>query len=143
MNCKTVHNKLIFFLEKELPGSEMNLVEEHLKSCTECALFVEEMQKTLGVIETEKQAEENPFFYTRVKARSENEGAAKIVGRSVFARVLQPVAFSIILLFGIYGGIKLGQPIKSELAINSLSEQQMIPYLNEMDAEPIETFLME
>jgi hypothetical protein len=142
MNCKTVHNKLIFFLEKELPDSEMNLVQEHLESCPECALFAEEMKLTLSILESDKVLEGNPYFYTRVKARLENQEQEVWSGRPVLARILQPIAFSILLILGIYGGIKLGQPNKTVLAGSTLSEQQMIPFLNEMDAEPIEAFLM-
>lgn len=143
MNCKTVHNKLVFFVEKELPVSEMKQVQEHLESCSECALFVKEMQLTFGILENEKVTDDNPFFYTRVKARMDNEAYEQIVGRPVLVRVLQPLAFSVILLLGVYGGIKLGQPHKAELASSTLTEQQMIPYLNGMDAEPIEAFLMD
>lgn len=143
MNCKTVHNKLIFFLENELPVSEMKQVEQHLESCSECALFLKEMQLSFSILEDEKVHEQNPFFYTRVKARLENMDAKQVVGQAIFARVLQPLAFSVILLLGVYGGIKLGQPHKTELASSTLSEQQMVPYLNGMDAEPIEAFLME
>ncbi|MDB4583908.1 zf-HC2 domain-containing protein [Draconibacterium sp.] len=145
MNCKKAHNKLIFFLEKELPISDMKQVQEHINSCSDCALFVEEMKKTLSILAAEKSPEVNPFFYTRLKAKLENQETEResAVGRPVLARVLQPVAFSIILLLGIYGGIKLGQPYQPELANSSFSEQQMIPYLNEMATEPIEAFLME
>ena len=142
MKCKTLHNNLIFFLEKELLVSEMEQVKEHLESCPDCAHFAEEMQKTLGILETEKTVELNPYFYTRVKARMESQQEEALLGRPVFSRILQPLAFSILLLLGIYSGINLGQPHKAELAVNTLSEQQMIPYLNEMDAEPIEAFLM-
>lgn len=142
MNCKTVHNKLIFFVEKELPVSEMKQVQLHLESCTKCALFEKEMQLTFGIIEEEKLLEPNPFFYTRVKARLENQETEQVIGRPILARLLQPLAFSIILMLGVYGGIKLGQPHKPEMAANTVSEQQMIPYLNEMDTEPIEAFLM-
>ena len=143
MNCKTIHNKLIFFLEKELPVSEMKLVQEHLENCSECVLFVEEMRRTFGILEEEKTPELNPYFYTRVKAKLLNHDREVLERRPILTRVLQPAAFSIILLLGVYGGIKLGQPNKSTLTVNTLNEQQMIPYLNEMDAEPIETFLME
>ena len=143
MECKKVHSKLIFFLEKELPDLEMSLVQEHINSCSECALFAKEMSLTLDILEEEKSTEVNPFFYTRVKASMENQEQEVVTRQPVLARVLQPLAFSVILLFGIYGGIKLGQPHKTEVAENSLNEEQMIPYLNEMDAEPIEAFLME
>ena len=143
MKCNKVHNKLIFFLEKELPVSEMEQVQKHLDECSECALFAAEMKNTLSILDSDKVRDENPFFFTRVKARLENQAEEQLSARPVLTRVLQPVAFSIILLLGIYGGFKLGQAPKTDFADNSLSEQEMVPYWNELDAEPIESFLME
>jgi anti-sigma factor RsiW len=141
MKCKTVHNKLIFFLEKELPEAEMNAVQAHLAGCPDCALFAEDLKKTLSILETDKKPELNPFFYTRVKARLE-QPATRLSGRPVLVRVLQPVAFSVILLLGIYAGIRLGNTGSAQG--NSLTAQQeMIPYWNDVDGEPIESFLME
>jgi len=142
MKCKTIHNKLIFFLDRELPAVEMKQFGEHLNSCPECALFLEEMKKTLGIIATEKSVEENPFFYTRIKARLENQEAEQVPRLTLLTRVVQPVAFTAILLVGIYGGIKLGKPHQIELTGVTLSEQEIIPFLNEMNSEPIEAFLM-
>lgn len=143
MNCKTVHNKLIFFLDKELPVSEMKEFKEHLNNCLDCALFAEELSKTLGILETDKIDSENPFFYTRVTSRLKNNKTEQIPEQALTVRILQTAAFAIILLFGVYSGIKLGQPHKTQLVDYGIGEQQMIPYLNEMDAEPIEAFLME
>lgn len=143
MKCKKVHNKLIFFLEKELPVSEMDQVQLHLNECSECALFAAEMKNTLQILDSDKVRDENPFFYTRVKARLENQDEKQPEVRPVLARVLQPMAFSILLLLGIYGGFKLGETPKETLAESSLSKQEMVPYWNELEAEPIESFLME
>ncbi len=143
MKCNTVHKKLIFFLEKELPVLEMEQVQKHLNECSDCALFAEEMKNTLSILETDKVTDENPFFFTRVNARLEKQAGEQPVARPVLVRVLQPVAFSIILLLGIYGGFKLGETPKVEFAQSTLTEEEMVPYWNEMDAEPIEAFLME
>lgn len=143
MKCNTVHNKLIFFLEKELPVSEMEQVQKHLDECSECARFAAEMKNTLQILDTDKVSDDNPFFFTRVKARLEKQEEKQPAARPVLVRILQPVAFSILLLFGIYGGFKLGQAPKVTTADTSLSEQEMVPYWNELDAEPIESFLME
>ncbi|HYQ57643.1 MAG TPA: zf-HC2 domain-containing protein [Draconibacterium sp.] len=143
MKCNNVHNKLIFFLEKELPVTEMEQVQQHLDECSACALFAAEMKSTLHILESDKVRDENPFFFTRVKARLEKQNNKQPLTRPVLARVLQTVAFSIILLLGIYGGFKLGQAPKTAYADNSLSEQEMVPYWNELEAEPIESFLME
>jgi hypothetical protein len=145
MKCKTVHKNLIFFLEKELPVSEMSAVQQHLDTCSECALFASEMKKTLGILETEKIVDDNPYFYTRVKVKLENQVSKEnvVFGRPVLLRVLQPVAFSILLILGVYGGIKMGDTGSTPKATNIIAEQDMIPYWNVLDAEPIENFLLQ
>lgn len=145
MKCKTVHSKLIFFLEKELAPAEMQAVQAHLDSCPDCALFAEEMKKSLSIFETDKVNDINPFFYTRVKAKLENQAIqVPITTRPALVRILQPVAFSIILLLGIYAGIKLGATGSTTYAKNVLAgQEELIPYWNELDGEPIESFLME
>lgn len=145
MKCKTLHNKLIFFLEGELPEKEMELVKTHLSECGTCTAFAEEMKKTLGVLEAEKSPAVNPFFYTRLKAKMENQGPEQkqVFWRPAFVRVLQPVAFSILLIIGVYAGIKIGQPASTQQYTATLMQNQEIPYLNEMASETIETSLME
>lgn len=145
MKCKTLHKKLIFFLEGELSDNEAQEIKVHLNECAGCAAFAEDLKKTLGIIQAEKSPEVNPFFYTRLKARLENQAkkAAKPAGFPVWEKVLQPAFFSLLLLAGIYTGIKIGQPANTESNQAIFAETELVPFLNEMDAEPIETFLME
>lgn len=144
MKCKNLHNKLIFYLAGDLPENENREVEHHLSECETCNAFADDMRKTLGIIELEKSPESNPFFYTCLKAKLEKaEEENQLVRRPVLIRVLQPVFFSIILFLGVYAGIKLGQPAESNLVDYTYPDEQVIPYLNEMEAEPIEAFLME
>jgi hypothetical protein len=144
MKCKTVHKKIIFFLERELPAGEMEQVRLHLSECNDCAAFAEEIKKTFAFLESEKSPAVNPFFYTRLKAKMENRADAENAkyNNPVWLKVLQPAFFSILLIVGIYSGIKIGQPVvkKSEPVI--YAEQQIIPFLDEMENESIETFLM-
>mgnify|MGYP001074392682 CR=1 FL=1 len=142
MKCKDLHNKLIFYLEGDLPQNEMEQVKIHLGNCADCEAFAEEMDKTLGVLEAEKSPEINPFFYTRLKAKMELHSESK-VGNPLLVRVLQPALFSLLLLAGIYSGIKIGQKAEDQLYATNNADEQVIPYLNEMEAEPIEAFLME
>ncbi len=145
MNCKAYRKQIIFYVEGDLPPQEMEVMKSHLAECTDCAAFAEEVKKTLGVVEAEKSPEVNPFFYTRLKARMEAQAAASADGKRkpVLIRILQPALFTILLLAGIYGGIKIGQPSQGKFTASSYPEEQMIPYLNEMETEPIEGFLME
>jgi len=145
MKCKTLHKKLIFFLEGDLPENEANEMKAHLAECESCAAFAEDMKKTLGIIQTEKSPDVNPFFFTRLKTRIEKqaEKTAKPTGFPVWEKVLQPAFFSLLLMAGIYTGIKIGQPANTEANKSIFAETELVPFLNEMDAEPIETFLME
>ncbi|MBT3385227.1 MAG: zf-HC2 domain-containing protein [Prolixibacteraceae bacterium] len=145
MKCKTLHKDLIFFLEKELPEKEMELVKTHLAECSNCALFAEEMKKTLGILEAERSPAVNPFFYTRLKAKIENREPEikQVFWKPELVRVLQPVLFSVLLILGIYTGIKIGQPTPAQMISVNAADQEIISFLNEMDSEPIEGFLME
>ncbi|NQU86836.1 MAG: zf-HC2 domain-containing protein [Mariniphaga sp.] len=145
MKCKTLHKKLIFFLEEELDVKEMELVKIHLSECSDCASFIEEMKKTLGVLEAERSPAINPFFYTRLKAKLENQESKQkqVFWRPALVRILQPAVFSILLMVGIYTGIKIGQPASTKQYTATLMQNQEIPYLNEMEGESIETSLME
>lgn len=144
MKCSTIHKKLIFFLEEELPANEMEQVKFHLSECSECALFAEELKKTLEVLENTKSLKVNPFFYTRLKAKIDSlEEVKEPFWRPVFVKILQPAFFSILLLAGIYAGISIGKPASVEITITAMQNQEMIPLLNEMENETIEGFLME
>jgi anti-sigma factor RsiW len=145
MNCKTLHTKIIFFIEGELPGREMEEVKIHLERCPDCAAFAEEMKKTIAIIDNEKEPQLNPFFYTRVKARLENQSEQVAATRqvAVLKRILQPALFSLLLLAGVYTGIKIGQPVKINYDVPVFAENEVVPYFNEMEAEAIENFLME
>lgn len=145
MKCKTLHKKLIFFLEGDLSEKEAREIKLHLNECAGCAAFAEDMKKTLGIIQAEKSPEVNPFFYTRLKARMESEEVQEKqqIGFPVWERILQPALFSLLLLAGVYTGIKIGQPATTETDHNIFAETELVPFLNEMEAEPIETFLME
>ncbi len=145
MKCKAIHKKLIFFIEGELPQEEMKQIENHLVGCKECAAFADDMKKTLGTIENERITETNPFFYTRVKARLEAQSrqAQKPIWETVKAKVLQPAFFTILLIAGIYAGFKIGMPGNFNTVSANYSSENIFPYLDEMESESIEQFLME
>lgn len=145
MKCNTIRKKLIFYLDGELPPQEMKDIKNHLSECIECAAFVKELAKTQAVLKVEKSVEANPFFYTRLKAKMESEALANStrLRQPVWVKVLQPVVFSVLLIAGVYLGSRIGTPAPINLSVSAFSDQNVIPYLNEMDSEPIEAYLME
>jgi anti-sigma factor RsiW len=145
MKCKTIHSKIIFYLDGDLALDEMEQIKLHLSQCNDCAAFAGELSKSMAILESEKSPKINPFFYTRLKAKLENQVTEQneIYRRPILIKVLQPAFFSILLFVGIYVGIKIGQPANSTATYGIYAEQDLIPYLDEMKNETIETFLME
>ncbi len=145
MKCKTIHKKLIFFVEGDLPEHQMQEIKAHLSRCTECAAFAEEMKKTLSVVQLDTPPQVTPFFYTRLKARMEGQEEKQVQdgGFSIRERVMQPALFAILLLTGVFTGIKIGSNAVADKPSADYSQAEVVPYLNEMKAEPLESFLME
>jgi anti-sigma factor RsiW len=142
MNCKKAHKKIIFYLEGSLPEKVMKEVRDHLHKCSACHSFAKDLEATLSVIEKERHPEVNPYLYTRAKARMENRRQEKLRRNPGVRRILQPALFTLLLLVGIYTGIKIGQLPFNDSQVKTM-EEEMVPYLNEMESEPIESFLME
>ncbi|MBN1819360.1 MAG: zf-HC2 domain-containing protein [Prolixibacteraceae bacterium] len=142
MKCKSIHNKIIFYLEGNLQKDEMMAIEKHLQICDDCKKFTGELQKTLAIIEKEKIIEVNPFFYTRLKSRMQSQSEKVVSSSPVFLRILQPVAFTVLLLIGVYSGIKIGESSQAGSSITS-ANAEIVPFLNELADEPIESFLMD
>ena len=145
MKCKTIHKNLIFFLEGELPEKTTEQINTHLSECGECAAFAEDLKKTMGIIEKEKTTNINPFFYTRLKSKLESQEIPGSVPfwQPVLVKVIQPVFFSLLLVAGVYAGFRIGTPPSGNLVSADYTTHEVLPYLNEMQSEPIEGFLME
>jgi len=139
MKCKDVQQELIFYIDNELPVEKMELVRKHLKECADCSSFLAELRTDLEIIESEKNPEVSPFFFTHLSARLEESTAYQ--PQSSWVRLAQPAFFTIILLAGIYGGLRLGSNA-SNVPVNP-TEANVSQFVNDFQAEPIESFLLD
>jgi hypothetical protein len=139
MKHDSIHKDLIFYIDNELSAEKRMAVDKHLEVCADCRSFLAFLQEEMQIIEKEKNPEVSPFFYTRLSAKLEEKPVFR--AQSQWVRLAQPAFFSLILIIGIYGGIKLGSnasfpKVKEPIA----SSIQMI---NDFEAEPIESFLLD
>lgn len=139
MNHKSIHNDLIFYLDNELSVEKCTAVEKHLEECADCRSIFAFLQEEMQVIGKEKNPEVSPFFYTRLSAKLDKKSDSQ--AQSQWVRLAQPAFFSLVLLAGIYGGLKLGSnassPKVNQPATNS------VQMLNDFADEPIESFLLD
>lgn len=135
----SIHKDLIFYLDNELSVEKSIAVEKHLEECAECRNFFVFLQENMQVIENEKNPASSPFFYTRLSARLDQKPEYRLLGQ--LSRLLQPAFFSLILVLGIYGGLKIGTNASSPKLVQQAPSS--IQMLNDFEAEPIESFLLD
>jgi len=139
MKTKCIHKDLIFYLDNELSVEKRTAVEKHLEECADCRSFLAFLKEGMQVIEKEKNQEASPYFYTRLSARLDEKTERQ--AQSQWIRLAQPAFFSLMLIAGIYGGLKLGGNASSpKVNQQATSSVQM---LNDFAAEPIESFLLD
>jgi len=138
MKHEQIHKDLIFYLDNELSDEKRKAVEEHLAECADCRSFLAFLKEEMHMIEKEKNPEASPYFFTRLSARLDERPEFKSQG--LWVRLAQPAFFSILLIAGIYGGLRLGSNASSGI-INQESTST-IQLMNDFEAEPIESFLL-
>jgi hypothetical protein len=139
MECKSIHKDLIFYLGNELPVGRSMEIQKHLENCNECSEFLSFLNAEMQIIQEEKNPEVSPFFYTRISGRLQEKVAYQI--GPAWVRLIQPAFFSLLLVFGIYGGFKIGTSA-STMGTNQ-PEIRSIQMMDDFGAEPIESFLLE
>ena len=99
MKCRKVEKNLIHYLEKDLPDEKYLMIRDHLDSCDQCNKLLREVQLTLQIITHERVKETNPFFYTRLKQRVENETGKGFIIRKekAWKRIVYPAFYAVFI----------------------------------------------
>jgi predicted anti-sigma-YlaC factor YlaD len=110
MDCKEAQNRLLQYIEKTLPESEEKSINLHIENCENCSRLFNEMEKTYGIIESDKSFGTYPHFTENVLSKIdklEKSGAREISEQDNFSYVFGRIAITgiaavIILVIGIY-----------------------------------------
>lgn len=139
MECSKVHKDLIFYLEGNLDEEMSSDIREHLSTCSACSDFAAMLRDSLGIIERERQVNEDNDFADRViAALPPGERTASILPISI----LRYVAAAAVIVFGVFTGINIA---KMTMEQDSSMRGDLIDeayYLNDMYHEPIESFFL-
>lgn len=76
-NCREIENNLPLYLDNLLSGTDKQVVEEHLKSCPNCARALEQLQKTGNLVNDLKEVEPPPWFKQKIMAKVREESEKK------------------------------------------------------------------
>ena len=142
MKCNKLHKDLIFFVEDSLTPERKNEINYHLSECYACRKFVNELAYSLEIIDKEKKIETNPFLYSRILNKINNYEQSANTFRVFALKILRPVFVILLILCGIFSGIKLGNSYSSKYTDEDSELQVITYYLNDLQHESVETILL-
>jgi hypothetical protein len=76
--------------------------------------ILEEVRKTLQIMDGQKTLEANPFFYTRLKARLAGYRAAKVSGSVRIMAALKPAGLLLLLLMNLLTALYVVRSTRDE-----------------------------
>jgi hypothetical protein len=141
MNCKNCRNDLFGFIRGTLSEREESRIREHLEGCAECRSFVDYLRTTLNVIQKEKIVTPDPFLSTRIEGIL-TEPIPLTHKLSIQTRLVPGLMMSFVILAGIASGIGLGTLISANVVNDPRSDDEFNILMNDLQQEPIETFIM-
>jgi len=144
MECKKVHEKLIFYSYDELNSFENEGIKTHLQNCENCYNLYTELEATINLIKKKKNLEPNPFLYTRIKQKLEvieNEKNQPVFSPA-FIKVLQPVFLLFLLAISLISGIELGNTFEIKQQEEISMSQTTEFYFNDFHQEKLEVLLL-
>ncbi len=144
MKCKTVNKQLILFYNNELSEIQNQEIKDHLENCKVCYSLYYELEMTFNLIVKKEILKPNPYLYTIVNQRliDIKNKKTKSIFRRVNKKVLQHALLSLMLVMGLWGGIKLGNinevKQKERLIVSKTTEF----YFNDLKQESVELVLL-
>jgi len=128
-SCNWIRDRLCALIEGEVVGRDREDIEEHLRSCAECADEYESLQRTFELLRDDGYREPSPFYWTRFNARLRRR-LREETGVSAAQRLvprLVPVAvgiafFAVGLSLGLRPGAQVAPSAGQQFASRSAAE---------------------
>lgn len=91
--CKDINDKLSSYLDNEISPQEKHAMEEHIKTCSQCAQTLADLQKVKAMTSKLSEVEPPPWFKQKIMARVREEAQKKSFAEKWFypLRIKVPV----------------------------------------------------
>jgi len=143
MNCKQTRSQLMEYQIGSLEPEAILQVEKHLSDCIACQGFAAELEQFQHLLQAKtKPALDNSLtkhILEKVANESVTENEIHLPKTYSFASV---AAIAVLVLIGVFGGLKLGNRITSGLLVGEAEYSENISLFNEMELEPLEQMLL-
>ncbi|HDT11288.1 MAG TPA: hypothetical protein ENN58_00970 [bacterium] len=128
--CRMVENKLLDYIEGNLPANMIKSIEEHRKSCVKCDHIVERVSAVLFEVPKIERFQISDSFWPGLQEKiRKSERVLPVSDRifSGFKMMLRPAALILILLAGIFFGYQMGNVTDGfgEISINKITDADL------------------
>ena len=132
---KRIQEKLLLYLDGNLPEEEMQHIREHLSTCPVCARQRDMLAPVWRTEDRLKKAEPTPFLWTRLQARiNEYEHTPRVVWdvKGMFRGMrLRPIP-ALAVIAAVTVGIYIGTPHEPQRSERAQSISQLTAAANEL-----------
>ncbi len=94
-------------------------IREHLRTCGECALMLEEFRQTMALLDEWQVPEPSPYFDTRLNARLREEAAKPAGWMQWFRKPALAVSFAVIMIASVTV-VQLNSPDKPKTLVGNV-----------------------
>jgi predicted anti-sigma-YlaC factor YlaD len=127
-HCHQKREELIDFVEGELSAERTGEIDAHLKTCKECAAYVESLKRTFSVLTEDTVPEPPPGYWTYLPRRVRQQAGAGRRRRRILVFAPGIAALAVVLML-VWRGTRAPAPetttlemITAELATEDLLE---------------------
>lgn len=146
MKCKLSNIKLIKYLNKELSEAESKEVELQINNSENYLQLLNELKATYGLVNSFPKLKENPNLYLNIINKvSETSDNAPIVETQTIPiyGIVRPTLFAASILVAILSGVFIGDKFTKQPTIEMAATINSEFYMNALQLENIENYLME
>ena len=152
MNCHKIQKILPDYIESDLKSKSAEEVFLHLGNCATCNKMHSQLLITIQQLKPKSEIAEQPFYYTRLKQRMENNRVKRSLPslNPNLKKVLQPLVYAATIIIVVYVGVLIGSSSSgiSQYSGFELKDKEYIEdfadynYINDLEIEPIETLFL-
>lgn len=131
MDCKITEKKILFYINNELSDVDMAVIKKHINECKNCSSLAKSFKESFSTITENKITEKDPYFYSRLTARMEQE---KKWNWKIFFKakpILHLATYILLGFFAIIGGHLITHDIEDEITNSyELTDEELFASMN-------------
>ncbi len=139
--CETIQNDFIAFIENRLNDGTKVQIRNHIAKCSSCAGFMAELQLSFQIIDEQKYIDMSDSFFENIEKRIGKDQQRNDKPK-ISHYFLQSFSYAAVVAIGLFAGsLIIDLLTKNDMpAKNPITSDEL--YWNDLDQEPIESFLM-